>query len=142
MANCSVSTHRQQSNLQLLNDIYFCFCYLLYLLSKWKKKNSLLEDISLLIILLINFLKEKKNTRHYSICYKNYCLKWITEDFGYVKVHKIALLLVPDILSYNFFLGWHVFKANVTTLLALKLKLLKKLNQCQPIPRHSQNSQN
>ena len=107
-----------------------------------KKKNSLLEDISLLIILLINFLKEKKNTRHYSICYKNYCLKWITEDFGYVKVHKIALLLVPDILSYNFFLGWHVFKANVTTLLALKLKLLKKLNQCQPIPRHSQNSQN
>ena len=142
MANCSVSTHRQQSNLQLLNDIYFCFCYLLYLLSKWKKKNSLLEDISLLIILLINFLKEKKNTRHCSICYKNYCLKWITEDFGYVKVHKIALLLVPDILSYNFFLGWHVFKANVTTLLALKLKLLKKLNQCQPIPRHSQNSQN
>ena len=142
MANCSVSTHRQQSNLQLLNDIYFCFCYLLYLLSKWKKKNSLLEDISLLIILLINFLKEKKNTRHYSICYKNYCLKWITEDFGYVKVHKIALLLVPDILSYNFFLGWHVFKANVTTLLALKLKLLKKLNQCQPIPRHSQKSQN
>ena len=131
MANCSVSTHRQQSNLQLLNDIYFCFCYLLYLLSKWKKKNSLLEDISLLIILLINFLKEKKNTRHYSICYKNYCSKWITEDFGYVKVHKIALLLVPDILSYNFVLGWHVFKANVTTLLALKLKILKKY---KPVP--------
>ena len=131
MANCSVSTHRQQSNLQLLNDIYFCFCYLLYLLSKWKKKNSLLEDISLLIILLINFLKEKKNTRHYSICYKNYCSKWITEDFGYVKVHKIALLFVPDILSYNFFLGWHVFKANVTTLLALKLKILKKY---KPVP--------
>ena len=131
MAKCSVSSHLKQSNLQFLNHFYFCFCYLLYLLSKWKKKNSLLEDISLLIILLINFLKEKKNTRHYSICYKNYCSKWITEDFGYVKVHKIALLLVPDILSYNFFLGWHVFKANVTTLLALKLKILKKY---KPVP--------
>ena len=82
-----------------------------------KKKNTLLEDIALLIILLMNFFERKdKNTRHYSICYKNYCSKWITEYFGYVKVHKIALLLVPDMLSYNFFLGWHVFKANMTTL--------------------------
>ena len=56
-----------------------------------KKKNTLLEDIALLIILLMNFFERKdKNTRHYSICYKNYCSKWITEDFGYVKLHKIC----------------------------------------------------
>ena len=116
MAKCSVSTHRQQSNLQLWNYFYFCFCYLLYLLSKWKKK-TLLEDIALLIIFLMNFFERKdKNTRHYSISYKNYCSKWIAEDFGYVKVHEIALLLVPGMLSYNFFLGWHVFKINMTTL--------------------------
>ena len=36
---------------------------------------------------------------------QNYRSKWITEDFGYVKVHEIALLLVPDMLSYNCFLG-------------------------------------
>ena len=69
-----------------------------------KKKNTLLEDIALLIILLMNFFERKdKNTRHYPICYKNYCSKWIAEDFGYVKVHKIALLLLPDMLSYIFF---------------------------------------
>ena len=83
-----------------------------------KKKNTLFEDIALLIILLMNFFERKdKNTRHYSICYKNYCSKWITEDFGYVKLHKIAFLLVSGMLSYNFFLGWHVLKANMTTLL-------------------------
>ena len=82
-----------------------------------KKKNTLLEDIALLITLLMNVFERKdKNTRHCSICYKNYCSEWITEDFGYVKVHKIALLLVPDIISYIFFLGWHVFKANMSTL--------------------------
>ena len=35
-------------------------------------------------------------------------------------MHKIALLLVPDMLSYKFFLGWHVFKANMTALLYFK----------------------
>ena len=66
----------------------------------------------------MNFFERKdKNTRHYSISYKSYCSKWIiTEDFGYVKVHEIVLLLVPDMLSYIFFLGWHVFKVNMTTL--------------------------
>ena len=59
------------------------------------------------------FEGKDKNTRHYSIFYKNYCSKWIIED---VKVHKIALLLVPEMLSYNFFLGWHVLKANMTSL--------------------------
>ena len=44
-------------------------------------------------------------------------LDLLGEDFGYVKVHKIALLVVLDMVSYNFFLGgWHVFKANMTTL--------------------------
>ena len=33
------------------------------------------------------FEGKDKNTRHYSIFYKNYCSKWIIED---VKVHKIA----------------------------------------------------
>ena len=37
---------------------------------------------------------------------QNYRSKWITEDFGYVKVHEIALLLVPDMLCYNCFLGF------------------------------------
>ena len=74
----------------------------------------------------MNFFEWKeKNTRHYSICYKNCCSKWITQDFGYVKVQKIALLLVPDMLSYNFFLGWHVFKANMTTLRGWWSKLPK-----------------
>ena len=70
-----------------------------------KKKNTLLENIALLIIFLMNFFERKdKNTRNYSIYYKNYCSNWIiTEDFGYVKVHEIALLLVPDMLSYIFF---------------------------------------
>ena len=69
------------------------------------KKKTLLEDIALLIIFLMNFFERKdKNTRHYSISYKSYCSKWIiTEDFGYVKVHEIVLLLVPDMLSYIFF---------------------------------------
>ena len=40
------------------------------------------------------------------IVLQNYYSRWITEDFVYVKVHKIALLLVPDMLSYNFFLGF------------------------------------
>ena len=65
----------------------------------------------------MNFFERKDtNSRHYSICYRNDCSKWITEAFGFVKVHKIVLLLVPDMFSYNFFLGWHVFKANMTTL--------------------------
>ena len=81
------------------------------------KKKTFLEDIALLIILLMNVFERKdKNTRHCSICYKNYCSKWSTGNFGYVKVHKIALLLVPDIISYIFFLGWQVFKANMSTL--------------------------
>ena len=51
-----------------------------------KKKNTLLENIALLIIFLMNFFERKdKNTRNYSISYKNYCSKWIiTEDYGYV----------------------------------------------------------
>ena len=62
------------------------------------KKRTLCSS---LIILLMNVFEGKdKNTRHYSIFYKNYCSKWIIED---VKVHKIALLLVPEMLSYNFF---------------------------------------
>ena len=95
----------------------FVFCYLLYLLSKWKEKNTLRENISLFIILLMTFFQWKdKIARHYSICYKNYCSKGITDSFGYVKVHKIVSLLVPDMLTYNFFLGCHVLKANMTTL--------------------------
>ena len=79
----------------------------------------MLEDIALLIILLKNFFERKdKNTKHYSICYNNHCSKWTAKDFGYVKVHKITLLVVPDMLSCNFFLGWHVLKINMTTLLS------------------------
>ena len=96
MAKCSVSTHRQQPNLQLWNNFYFVF-YCIYFLNE---KKTLLEDIALLIIFLINFFEIKdKNTRHYSISYKNYYSKWIAEDFGYVKLHEIALLLVPDMFS-------------------------------------------
>ena len=98
MAKCSVSSNHEQANLQFSNYFYFCFCCLLYLLSKWKKEYFVRRHC------IVNnssdeFLWKDKNTRHYSICYKNYCSKWTKEDFGYVKVHKIVLLLVPDMLS-------------------------------------------
>ena len=41
----------------------------------------------------------------YSICSENFCPNGIKEDFGYVQVDEIALLLIPNLLSYDFFPG-------------------------------------
>ena len=84
-----------------------------------KKKNTLLEDIALLIILLINFLNEKTKILD------------ITQSVIKI-VAQSGLQRISDVLKriklrffwyqtcYNFFLGWHVFKANITALFQFK----------------------
>ena len=46
---------------------------------------------------------------NYVKCANNFSPRWILEDFGYVTVYKIALLLIPKLSLYQFFLGWPPF---------------------------------
>ena len=42
---------------------------------------------------------------NYVKCANNFSSRWILEDFGYVTVYKIALLLIPKLSLYQFFLA-------------------------------------
>ena len=73
------------------------------LLLKFKKTTSFWQNIRKIKALLDLLWKR--------------CSKLIKEDLDYIKVHKIALLLIANMLCYNFLLGLNLIP-NLTTLLS------------------------
>ena len=71
------------------------------------------------------------------IVQQNCCSKRTTEDFGYVKVHKIVLLLVRVMLSYNFFLGLVVIWQHYNSPPVASCELLETFNPSLKIDRHN-----